>query len=67
VIPHNLGVRLWPEWAEREARKPPPNFDPRFWGYFWRVQGFETVALVGGLTILAVVLLIVLLYQLFVG
>jgi hypothetical protein len=57
-------MRLWPRWAEREANNPPPGFDPRFWGYFRRTQGIETVVLVGGLTVLAVLLVLVLLARL---
>jgi len=56
--------RLWPDWAEREANDPPPNLDPRFWGFSKRTQGFQTVVLVAGLAVLAVVLLIVLTLQL---
>jgi hypothetical protein len=55
-------MRLWPEWAEREANNPPPGFPPRWWRIFWRWQGFDTVVLLVGIafTVLVTLLLLVL-------
>jgi hypothetical protein len=56
-----LLMKFWPDWAEREANNPPPGFDPRFWGYFRRSQGVQTVLMVlllVGLLIVLVALLI---------
>lgn len=51
-----LLMRFWPEWSERKANNPPPGFDPRFWGYFQRSLGIQTVLMILLLLVLLIAL-----------
>jgi hypothetical protein len=55
-------MRLWPEWAERTANKPPRGIPPRIWRFDWRVTGMQAVfgLVFAGFMVLAALILLAL-------